>query len=98
MLVRIPRHRSNLTDISTAAPHIGHLYSLVVGDVYARFQRLVNPNRPVHFLIGTDEHGLKMQKAAEAKGVPPKDFCEMQSDVFRVGLYCTLLDLSMLTT
>ncbi|KAF8334830.1 tRNA synthetases class I (M)-domain-containing protein [Amanita rubescens] len=57
-----------------AAPHIGHLYSLVVADIYAR---------PVYFLTGTDEHGLKMQRAAEAKGIPPKEFCDRQADVFR---------------
>ena len=69
------------------------MYSLVVADIYARFQRLINPNRPVYFLTGTDEHGLKMQRAAEAKGIPPMEFCDRQADVFRVGLYYALFDI-----
>ncbi|KIO19409.1 hypothetical protein M407DRAFT_30948 [Tulasnella calospora MUT 4182] len=38
--------------------------------------RLKDPNREVYFCTGTDEHGLKIQGAAEAKGVPPKPFCD----------------------
>ncbi|KAF9463674.1 tRNA synthetases class I (M)-domain-containing protein [Collybia nuda] len=66
-----------------AVPHIGHLYSLVVGDVFARYQRLLDPNRPVKYLAGTDEHGLKIQKAAQTKGLPPDVFCDELSDQFR---------------
>ncbi|KAG6867932.1 hypothetical protein C0993_009414 [Termitomyces sp. T159_Od127] len=64
-------------------PHIGHLYSLVIADVFARYQRILQPNRPVKFLAGTDEHGLKIQKAAQAKGLPPAEFCDMLSSRFR---------------
>ncbi|KIL58972.1 hypothetical protein M378DRAFT_85745 [Amanita muscaria Koide BX008] len=67
-----------------AAPHIGHLYSLVIADIYTRYQRLVNPERPVHFLAGTDEHGLKIQRAAQAKGMEPKEFCDQLSSRFRI--------------
>ncbi|KAF8076974.1 tRNA synthetases class I (M)-domain-containing protein [Lyophyllum atratum] len=66
-----------------AVPHIGHLYSLVVADIFARYQRLLEPNRPVQFLAGTDEHGLKIQKAAQAKGLAPKEFCDELSSQFR---------------
>ncbi|PFH48978.1 hypothetical protein AMATHDRAFT_148665 [Amanita thiersii Skay4041] len=66
-----------------AAPHIGHLYTLVMADIYARFQRLVNPSRPVYLLTGTDEHGLKIQKAAQVCGMQPKDFCDNISAKFR---------------
>ena len=44
-------------------PHMGHAYSSILADVFARFKR--NDNYKVHFLTGTDEHGLKIQKAAE---------------------------------
>ncbi|KIK04936.1 hypothetical protein K443DRAFT_4289 [Laccaria amethystina LaAM-08-1] len=66
-----------------AVPHIGHLYTLVLGDIFARYQRILDPTRPVHFLAGTDEHGLKIQQAAEKAGVEPKAFCDSLSGKFR---------------
>ncbi|TFK63472.1 hypothetical protein BDN72DRAFT_902385 [Pluteus cervinus] len=66
-----------------AVPHIGHLYSLVIADIFARYQRLLNPGTPVQFLAGTDEHGLKIQKAAQLKGIPPLNFCDQLSEQFR---------------
>ncbi|KIM54840.1 hypothetical protein SCLCIDRAFT_135951 [Scleroderma citrinum Foug A] len=66
-----------------ARPHIGHLYSLVTADIIARFQRILNPSRPVIFLTGTDEHGLKMQQTAVAKGVTPVEWCNAISSEFR---------------
>ncbi|KAK7470396.1 methionyl-tRNA synthetase [Stygiomarasmius scandens] len=66
-----------------AAPHIGHLYSLVTADIFARYNRIKNPSRPVVFVTGTDEHGLKIQKAAKAQGLPPREFCDTISQQFR---------------
>ncbi|KAJ4000009.1 tRNA synthetases class I (M)-domain-containing protein [Lentinula boryana] len=66
-----------------AIPHIGHLYSLVTADIFARYHTLKNPSRPVCFVTGTDEHGLKIQKAALDKGLPPKEFCDGISQQFR---------------
>ncbi|KAI0650852.1 tRNA synthetases class I (M)-domain-containing protein [Trametes meyenii] len=66
-----------------AAPHIGHLHSLVVADIFARHARLSNPGRPVRFVAGTDEHGLKIQNAAKAKGMDPLSFCDELSIHFR---------------
>ncbi|KAF9266213.1 hypothetical protein L218DRAFT_922741 [Marasmius fiardii PR-910] len=66
-----------------ASPHIGHLYSLVTADIFARYNRLKNPDRPVHFVTGTDEHGSKIQKAAMMKGMEPKAFCDEISEHFR---------------
>jgi hypothetical protein len=43
-------------------PHIGHVYTSTVADVYARFQR--SRGRDVFFLTGTDEHGLKVEQSA----------------------------------
>ncbi|KAK7036436.1 methionyl-tRNA synthetase [Paramarasmius palmivorus] len=64
-------------------PHIGHLYSLVISDIFARYNRLKNPSIPVRYVTGTDEHGLKIQKAAAAKGMDPKEFCDQTSEQFR---------------
>ena len=46
-------------------PHMGHAYSSIVADVFARFKRLEGKN--VYFLTGTDEHGLKIQREAKKK-------------------------------
>ena len=62
-------------------PHMGHAYSSIVSDVIARFKRLDGYN--VEFLTGTDEHGLKIQRAAEEKGLDPKKFCDELSKTFR---------------
>ena len=47
-------------------PHIGHAYTTILADVISRIQKMQNKN--VFFLTGTDEHGLKIQKAAEKDG------------------------------
>ena len=52
------------------APHIGHAYTTILADVLARYHRLLGV--PTHFLTGTDEHGQKVQRAAEKAGVPPQ--------------------------
>ena len=62
-------------------PHMGHAYSSIIADVFARFKR--NDNCKVHFLTGTDEHGLKIQKAAEKSGLDPKTYCDKISKVFK---------------
>ena len=62
-------------------PHMGHAYSSIIADVFARFKR--NDNCKVHFLTGTDEHGLKIQKAAEKSGLEPKIYCDKISKVFK---------------
>ncbi|KAH9002278.1 tRNA synthetases class I (M)-domain-containing protein [Lactarius hatsudake] len=67
-----------------SVPHIGHLYTLVTTDILARHARLSRPDRTVSFLTGTDEHGLKIQKAAEAQNSKPLEFCDRISDRFRV--------------
>ena len=61
-------------------PHMGHAYSSILADVFARFMR--NDNCKVHFLTGTDEHGLKIQKAAEKAGLDPLIFCNKISKIF----------------
>jgi methionyl-tRNA synthetase len=63
-------------------PHIGHAYTTLACDVLARFKRL--DGYDVMFLTGTDEHGQKVEKAAQAAGKPPKQFCDEVSENFRV--------------
>ena len=53
-------------------PHIGHAYTTLACDVIARFKRL--DEYEVFFLTGTDEHGLKIQRAAEKNKKKPQDF------------------------
>jgi methionyl-tRNA synthetase len=62
-------------------PHIGHAYTTVAGDVLTRWRRLFGDD--VFYLTGTDEHGLKIQRAAEASGVAPAAFVEDLSARFR---------------
>ena len=62
-------------------PHMGHAYSSIIADVFARFMR--NDNNKVFFLTGTDEHGLKIQKAAEKRGLDPLVYCDEISKIFR---------------
>tara|TARA_B100001123_G_C15290016_1_gene1017134 strand:- start:503 stop:2038 length:1536 start_codon:yes stop_codon:yes gene_type:complete len=62
-------------------PHMGHAYSSILADVFARFMR--NDKCAVFFLTGTDEHGLKIQKAAEENKMEPKAFCDKISKVFK---------------
>ena len=56
-------------------PHIGHAYTTVAADILARYKRLEGGYR-VFFLTGTDEHGQKVEKAAQERGVDPKVHCD----------------------
>jgi methionyl-tRNA synthetase len=62
-------------------PHIGHAYTTLACDVLARFHRLDGDD--VHFLTGTDEHGQKVEKSAQAAGVDPQTFTDQVSKNFR---------------
>lgn len=57
-----------------AEPHLGHAYSTIIGDAVTRWHRLLGDE--VKFLTGTDEHGLKIQQAAEAAGKSPQEFTD----------------------
>src|SRR6202011_2058669 len=62
-------------------PHIGHAYTTVAGDVLTRWRRLWGDD--VVYLTGTDEHGLKIQQAAEAEGISPKELADRNSERFK---------------
>ena len=72
------------------APHIGHAYTTVIADALARWHRLLGDD--TFFLTGTDEHGLKIQRAAEANGISPKEMADRTSERFREAW--KLLDIS----
>ena len=65
----------------SAKPHMGHAYSSIIADFFARFKRI--DGYKVHFLTGTDEHGLKIQRSAEKKGIDTLEFCNEISQTFR---------------
>ena len=63
------------------SPHIGHAYTTVVGDALARFYRLAGDD--TWYLTGTDEHGLKVQRAADDLGVQPQQLVDDISTRYR---------------
>ena len=62
-------------------PHIGHAYTTVLADVLARYHRLLGG--PSLFLTGTDEHGQKVQQAAERAGITPQEQADRTMPRFR---------------
>eukprot|EP00731_Ephydatia_muelleri_P010683 Em0005g1269a len=65
-----------------ASPHIGHLYSAVLADAAHRWHVLKGA-QPAVFSTGTDEHGLKIQKAALVQGCTPRELCDTVSSKFK---------------
>ena len=61
-------------------PHIGHAYTTILADVLARYNR--NIGRKTFFLTGLDEHGQKVQQAAEENGIDPKKHCDQMAPRF----------------
>ena len=55
-------------------PHLGHAYTTILADVLNRYHRLFGEE--VYFLTGTDEHGQKVQEAAQKLNLPPKEHCD----------------------
>src|SRR5579871_5983898 len=64
-----------------ARPHIGHAYTTIACDTIARRQRLLGSD--TFFLTGTDEHGQKIERAAQAAGKTPQQFTDEVSNEFR---------------
>ena len=62
-------------------PHLGHAYTTVAADVLARYYRQIGVK--TFFLTGTDEHGQKIQKAAEEKGISPKELADKTHLAFK---------------
>lgn len=68
-------------DYVNAPPHIGHAYEKIAADVITRHygQRGI----PTMFLTGTDEHGIKIQKTSQERGMTPQSFCNGIADSFK---------------
>lgn len=66
---------------ATAAPHLGSLYSTLLADVAARWNKLLG--KKVFFLTGTDEHGQKIAQAAQKSGKEPKEFVDSFIDAYK---------------
>lgn len=64
-----------------ADPHMGHAYTIIACDVYARYWR--ENGLKVLMCTGTDEHGQKVQKSAESKNINPKDYVDEISQKFK---------------
>ncbi|MFP7753862.1 methionine--tRNA ligase [Thermodesulfobacteriota bacterium B35] len=64
-----------------AMPHLGHAYTTIVADTYARFRCLAGDE--VRFQTGTDEHGEKIVQAAEREGETPRQYVDRISEAFR---------------
>ncbi len=62
-------------------PHIGHAYTTIMADVFARYHRVMGDE--VLFLTGTDEHGQKVAQAANERGIDPQDHCDEMVERFR---------------
>lgn len=72
-------------DYANGAPHIGHVYEKILADAIARYQRLAG--RDVTFVMGTDEHGEKISKAAAKEGVTPQELVDNLSERAFQGLW-----------
>src|SRR5215831_15492143 len=57
-----------------ARPHIGHAYTTIACDTIARRQRMLGAE--TFFLTGTDEHGQKIERAAQAAGKTPQQYAD----------------------
>src|SRR3990167_1050095 len=62
-------------------PHIGHAYTNLMADITARYYRMTG--REVRFLTGTDEHGMKVVRNAQAAGLEPQTFVDEKAARFR---------------
>jgi methionyl-tRNA synthetase len=67
-------------DYTNGDPHIGHAYEKILGDVIARYHRAFEG--PTFFLTGVDQHGQKVQQAAQKCGVHPLEFAQQVTEKF----------------
>ena len=79
-------------------PHIGHVYTTTICDVWARFQRLLGED--VFFLTGTDEHGQKVEQSAAEKGMEPQALADQNAAEFQkiMGMFDLTNDAFIRTT
>jgi methionyl-tRNA synthetase len=68
-------------EYANGEPHLGHAFEKIGADAIARYRRLRGDD--VHLLVGTDDHGLKVARAAQAAGLTPRQQADRISQVFR---------------
>ena len=81
MADKTPFYITTAINYVNGSPHLGHAYELILTDVMARFKRL--DGYDVMFLTGTDEHGQKVAKTAEANDMEPAAFCDKIATEFK---------------
>ena len=69
-----PYYISTAIAYTSAKPHIGNTYEIVLADAIARYKR--QQGYDVYFQTGTDEHGQKIQLKAEAAGISPQEYVD----------------------
>ena len=74
MTEKKPYYISTAIAYTSAKPHIGNTYEIVLADAIARYKRAQGYD--VYFQTGTDEHGLKIQQKAEAAGISPQEYVD----------------------
>ena len=67
-------------DYANGEPHIGHAYEKIGADAIARYRRMLGDE--VHFLIGMDEHGQKVEQTAEQQGMAPQALVDALAERF----------------
>src|ERR1700678_3994008 len=72
---------TTLNYYANSRPHVGSAYTTIVCDAIARFKRMCGFE--VAYLTGTDEHGVNIERAAEAKGVTPQKLVDQNEAIFR---------------
>lgn len=77
------RYLTTAIDYPNAPPHVGHVLEKVLADSVARWWRLSGDE--VRFQIGTDEHGVKIQRTAEKEGVTPQQLVDRNVPLFRAS-------------
>ena len=73
-------------DYVNGQPHLGTAYEKIAADVLARYNRLIG--RDVRFLMGNDEHSLKVEQAARERGLEPLEWCDRMEATFRAAWAC----------
>ena len=66
---------------ANSRPHVGSAYTTIVCDVIARYKRMCGYD--VAYVTGTDEHGVNIERAAEAKGITPQQIVDQNERIFR---------------
>src|SRR5580693_5921739 len=66
---------------ANSRPHVGSAYTTIVCDVVARYRRMCGYE--VAFTTGTDEHGVNIERAAEAQGITPQQLVDKNAPIFR---------------